>query len=167
MESPDDICGRIREVRESLRLKPGQFAERLGVKPQRIQDIERGKQRPPADVIAAIVETFHVDAGWILLGKGDMFQGDHLFQVSEDGAAYGRKFDAELEAFGRATAAVRQAAQAVDVELPGSLAAAIVEFVYNRAEKTRSEGALAEALIRLVATALDTKPGKLIDGRSV
>ncbi len=70
-----DIVDRIIAVRQAVGLNPTEFARRLGDKRQRVQDIERRKQRPPVDYIGKIVEHFRANAEWILTGKGEMFSG--------------------------------------------------------------------------------------------
>ena len=67
------IANQIKELREHLDLKPAQFAARLGDKLQRIQDIERGKQKVPEDVLGRILEIFHVSGDWLITGKGLMY----------------------------------------------------------------------------------------------
>lgn len=69
------IANQIKELREHLGLKPAQFAAKLEEKLQRIQDIERGKQRAPEDILCRIVEIFHVSGDWLLTGRGNMFSG--------------------------------------------------------------------------------------------
>lgn len=67
------IANQIKALREALGLKPAQFAESLGDKLQRIQDIERGKQRVPEDLLLKIVEIFHVSGHWLITGQGEMY----------------------------------------------------------------------------------------------
>lgn len=67
------IADQIKELRESLGLKPAQFAASLDEKLQRVQDIERGKQRVPEDLLTKIVEIFHVSGHWLITGQGDMY----------------------------------------------------------------------------------------------
>jgi transcriptional regulator with XRE-family HTH domain len=67
------IANQIKELRESLGLKPAQFAASLNEKLQRVQDIERGKQRVPEDLLIKIVEIFHVSGHWLITGQGDMY----------------------------------------------------------------------------------------------
>lgn len=64
------IARRIKELREGLGISQEDFAQKIGEKVQRLKDVERGQQRPPADFIANVVEQFHVDADWILTGRG-------------------------------------------------------------------------------------------------
>ena len=68
------IANQIKALRESLRLKPAQFARALNERLQRIQDIERGKQRAPEDFLIKIVETFHVSGHWLITGEGEMYR---------------------------------------------------------------------------------------------
>lgn len=62
------IANRIKEGIEALGLTIEQFAERIGDKPQRVKDVLRGKQRVPEDMLVAMVEIFHFDAQWLLIG---------------------------------------------------------------------------------------------------
>lgn len=45
------------------------FAEKIGDKTSRVNDVLRGKQRPPFDMIQRIVETFQLDANVLMFGK--------------------------------------------------------------------------------------------------
>lgn len=67
------IADQIRTLRDALGLKPAQFAASLDEKLQRVQDIERGKQKVPEDLLSKIVEIFHVSGHWLITGQGDMY----------------------------------------------------------------------------------------------
>ncbi len=62
------IAERLIEIRETNRLKPAQFAKRIGDRVQRVVDCERGKQRPPADYLAAVIIEFDINGDWLLTG---------------------------------------------------------------------------------------------------
>lgn len=63
---------RITLLRQALNDTPSEFARRIGDKLQRVQDIERGKQRAPSALLAKIVEHTQVNPMWLLTGKGEM-----------------------------------------------------------------------------------------------
>lgn len=47
------------------------FAEQLGEPVQRIRDVLRGKQRPPADLLVKLHQREGVDLNWLLCGTVD------------------------------------------------------------------------------------------------
>lgn len=64
------IQERIKEVMNAAGLTMEQFAARLGENNvQRLKDVFRGKQRPPAEMLVAIVSEFRVDGTWLLTGS--------------------------------------------------------------------------------------------------
>jgi len=71
------IAQRVREVRTAHHLTHAEFAEKLDEAYHRINDIERGKQRTPAEFVSKIVNVFKINAHWILTGEGDMFPPKH------------------------------------------------------------------------------------------
>jgi len=83
------IADRIKRVREIEGLKPAQFARKLDEKLQRMQDVERGRQKPPVDILEKIVQRCSINANWLLTGNGDI-RGN---AINEDAAAY--DFDPE------------------------------------------------------------------------
>ena len=57
---------RIRELRESMDLSQGEFADRLGVPQTRISSYEHERTEPSIDMIKRICSLFNVDVGWLL-----------------------------------------------------------------------------------------------------
>jgi len=78
-----EISHRIKEIRDKNNLKIQELADILGEKRQRIQDIELKRQKAPQDVLTKIVEKLHIDANWLLTGKGEMYRQTEQPSVSE------------------------------------------------------------------------------------
>jgi len=70
------INERVAKSRELLKLKPAEFARKLDNRLQRIQDVERDKQRAPVELLASIVEVFDIDGTWLLTGRGSPIRGE-------------------------------------------------------------------------------------------
>lgn len=64
---------RLANLRQVLGLNKSQFASTLNVSYGNVGDWERGRAKPGADALAAIVKTFNVSALWLLTGEGEMF----------------------------------------------------------------------------------------------
>ncbi len=62
------IGPKIKALREHKRLTRDQFAAIMGVKPSKIQDIERQSQRTGDDFIIGLVEKFGIDLEWLFSG---------------------------------------------------------------------------------------------------
>ncbi len=63
------IGKRIKKLREELKVSRAVMARALGIKETRIQDIERGKQKVPVDLLTQFGEYFGVDVRYILSGE--------------------------------------------------------------------------------------------------
>lgn len=57
---------RIRELRESMGLSQGEFADRLDVPQSRISAYEHERNEPSIGLIKRICSLFNVDVGWLL-----------------------------------------------------------------------------------------------------
>jgi len=65
-----DIANNIKLYRDALGLSRAQFAEVLGEKPSKIQDIETGKQRINDIFITNLIEKYPIDLEWLFKNKG-------------------------------------------------------------------------------------------------
>ncbi|KZC80504.1 transcriptional regulator [Neisseria flavescens] len=61
----------IRELLSEKDLTIAEFADAIGEKVSRINDVLSGKQRPPFDIVEKILTTFDVDARWLITGKNN------------------------------------------------------------------------------------------------
>lgn len=90
----------IRFLAKKYNLTNTEFAERIGEKPSRLTDVLNGKQRPPFDIVEKILESFEVDANWLITGKKIISANDENF-FSEEFALV-PFYDVEISAgFGR------------------------------------------------------------------
>lgn len=62
------IPERIREVAERHGMSLEDFAEIIDVKPQRLKDVLRGKQRITEDILVGMIQRLAVDVNWLLTG---------------------------------------------------------------------------------------------------
>ena len=63
------IGDRIRGFRESINYTRESFAEKAGISPQFLAEIENGKKGRSADTIYALCEAFSLSADYILFGR--------------------------------------------------------------------------------------------------
>ena len=71
-----DVCGRIKELRKTLKLNQIKFGEKLGVSRDVINNIENGRLANPNQKLSLyklICKEFNVSEKWLLDGTGDMF----------------------------------------------------------------------------------------------
>jgi transcriptional regulator with XRE-family HTH domain len=66
-------AGRIRTVRERLKLKQVDFANQLGVSQSFLSIVESGKRKPSFALLCSLLTSFNVDLPWVLTGQGEMF----------------------------------------------------------------------------------------------
>ena len=68
---------RIQKIMDHERLNSKEFAEEVGINPSSLSHYFSGKRTPNLDVINRILTRFnHIDAEWLLQGKGNMFKND-------------------------------------------------------------------------------------------
>lgn len=67
-----EICNRIKEIRAAKGLSRARIGHLLGERESKIQDIERGKQRPKDEILSALVNRLGINAHWLLTGSGPM-----------------------------------------------------------------------------------------------
>lgn len=65
--------GRIKEIRETLKLSQSDFAEMLNLKRNSISLIEVGKRNPSDRTLLDICQKFNVSEKWLRTGDGDPF----------------------------------------------------------------------------------------------
>ncbi len=67
-----DLGRRLRRARKHFKLTQAQLAERLGVSKSSIINYESGKRIPDAVFLIGFLDTFGIDARWLMLGGGGM-----------------------------------------------------------------------------------------------
>jgi transcriptional regulator with XRE-family HTH domain len=68
-----NILDRIRQIRKTLGLKQGEFAQRIGLTQTALSMIELERVALTEKNIKLICATFAVDENWLRTGKGEMF----------------------------------------------------------------------------------------------
>ena len=74
----EGIKGRLIQVRKELRLKQGEFAEKIGLKQGTYSDIENEKETLTARNARLICLEFGINEDWLNGGKGPMFKTEKL-----------------------------------------------------------------------------------------
>ncbi len=69
----NDIPNRIKQLRQAEGLTVKEFAAKIGENENRMRSIELRKQRTPADTLVKIICTFHINANWLLIDKGNIY----------------------------------------------------------------------------------------------
>ena len=89
------ICRRLRQVRELLRLAQEEFAAEVGINRQRLASYEEGRAALRFDLALRICRQFIISEKWLATGKGDMRlvmdltgEGLHVPADSSFGKAY-------------------------------------------------------------------------------
>ncbi|MBP5452943.1 MAG: LexA family transcriptional regulator [Treponema sp.] len=80
--------GRIIDIIEKKTGKS--ICKELGIRPQYLSDLRSGKSKNPnSDFVLKLIETFNLNANWLLTGEGEMFQGEGKAEtgVAEEAAA--------------------------------------------------------------------------------
>jgi transcriptional regulator with XRE-family HTH domain len=67
------IYGRIKEIRDRLKISQVEFSERIFVSKSFYGDIEIGKKKVNDRIIFIISKQFNVNEEWVRTGKGEMF----------------------------------------------------------------------------------------------
>ncbi|MCD7971510.1 MAG: helix-turn-helix domain-containing protein [Candidatus Azobacteroides sp.] len=68
---------RIQQIIDYERLKPGEFAEQIGINRSAISHILNKRNKPSLDVIHRILTRYnYIETDWLLFGKGNMFKNN-------------------------------------------------------------------------------------------
>ena len=87
---------RLRTAREKLGFTQKDFAKKIGVVTNSIQNYEKGSF-PKGDTIAKMASALHVSADWLLFGEGNIGQEEVVPKIAER-VATGIKPDREVRA---------------------------------------------------------------------
>ncbi len=70
---------RIQQIMEYLGVKPGEFAEQIGINRSAISHILNGRNKPSLEVVNKILSRYdYINSDWLLFGKGDMLKKEIL-----------------------------------------------------------------------------------------
>ena len=79
-----ELRHRIKEIRDYFNLNKKEFAERLGISPAYITDIESGKKEKVSKMLAKLISCeFGVNLNWIEKGEGSKFDDSNNDTSSE------------------------------------------------------------------------------------
>jgi len=74
---------RLKTVRKSLHLSQTQFGQDLGMKKERVVDLERGKAKLTAEVALKVQEVYAINYNWLMDEEGEMrpsLEDNEVFQ---------------------------------------------------------------------------------------
>lgn len=80
-----DLAQRLAELRKSLKLTQGEFAEKISVSKPTLVRYEAGNGYPDARSLTKMIEFFNVNINWLLGGGGEMFNVPLSMDMDEDG----------------------------------------------------------------------------------
>jgi transcriptional regulator with XRE-family HTH domain len=66
------VNDRITQLIEHENLTTNSFANRLGVKPTVIYNIQKGRNKPSFDLLTKIIDVFQANSSWLLMGFGEI-----------------------------------------------------------------------------------------------
>ena len=92
------FIGNIRQIISDNNMTISDFAEIIGEKASRVNDVLSGKQRPPFDMVEKILNCFDVDANWLISGKERLKNRNISNFVENDDYAYIPVYDVEASA---------------------------------------------------------------------
>ena len=82
-----DISKRFKQLPEILSRKSiSELGREIGYSPQAMNRIASGKSKPSFDLLVKLIETFHLNPYWLLLGEGEPVVGQS--QVYEPDVSY-------------------------------------------------------------------------------
>lgn len=68
------IADRFKQIRLNKGIRSqATMADKLGVTRQAIANVESGHNNPSIETICKLIETFNINANWLLTGKGDVY----------------------------------------------------------------------------------------------
>lgn len=89
----------IRHLIDEMGVSISEFAENIGEKPSRLNDVLQGKQRPPFDLIEKIISNLGVDANWLITGQSEnKNQEKNNSENSSEDFSFIPFFEAEISA---------------------------------------------------------------------
>lgn len=68
-----EMHGRIKAVRNALKMTQDEFSSRIGIMRNSLSRIESGDRNPSEPVIRTICREYKVDYDWLKTGEGEMF----------------------------------------------------------------------------------------------
>lgn len=84
IEKLTELSHRIKEIRDYFNLNKKEFAERLGISPAYITEIESGKKERVSKMLAKLISCeFGVNLNWIEKGEGAKFEDSSNDESSE------------------------------------------------------------------------------------
>jgi len=75
MTEKDDVAGRLKKIREALKLKQKEIAQQLNISSPSYSELEAGKYKPRFELISKLSREFNVNLYYLMFGEGDMFLG--------------------------------------------------------------------------------------------
>jgi transcriptional regulator with XRE-family HTH domain len=78
-----EIGKRLKDVRESLKIRQADLAETLGLTKNTIYLYEKGKRALPIEALVKISSKYRVDPRWLTTGHGSMFLPEELARPSK------------------------------------------------------------------------------------
>ena len=86
----ESINSRLNEIAKHYNLNSyADFSKRTGISHQTTSNYLKGRQKPDADRLAMIIESFdEVDPDWLLTGRGNMLKKDNSGFGSLDGDGF-------------------------------------------------------------------------------
>ena len=74
---------RLKLLRKNLGLTQAEFAEKLGITPTYLSEIERGNRHPAYQFFLALINEFGVNLNWLFTERGEQFINpvEHLSEL--------------------------------------------------------------------------------------
>jgi len=88
MKNQKTIAGRVKSMRETLKLTQRELSQKINVSTASICDVEKGKYKPNCDFLENIASTFNVNLYWLLYGQGEMFLDPAILLGVQSGKYY-------------------------------------------------------------------------------
>src|SRR5690606_458172 len=64
----ETLGGRIRKIRKLNEMNQIEFYSRVGISQATLSELEQDKYKPSVEIIISIVNEFHADISWLVLG---------------------------------------------------------------------------------------------------